>query len=59
MSLLKQNIIKKRRVNKLLKLELALDVGDDREYEIEVIKNSTVYAKAIEDQLSRLYYLIL
>lgn len=36
--------------------ELELDTEEDKKYEIEVIKHSAFYYKAIEGQLSRLYY---
>lgn len=43
----------------LLKFKLELDIGEDKGYKIEVMKNNTVYiTKAIRDQLLRLYYLI-
>lgn len=49
--LLEQNTIRKRRVDKLLELKLELDRRKDNKYEFEAIKNSAVYAKAIESQL--------
>lgn len=37
------------RVNKLLELELKLNIGENKEYEIETIKNNTIYNEAIKD----------
>lgn len=48
--LLKQNIIRKKRVNKLLKLELKFDIGENKKKEVVTIKNNVVYTKAIADQ---------
>ena len=60
MSLLKKNITRKRRVNKLLELEpeQKLDVKNDKKYKLKPICNSEVYAKEVAGQLPRLYYLI-
>lgn len=44
MSLLEQDIIKKKQVNKSLKLEPEHNVGDDIKYKVNAIKNSAVYA---------------
>lgn len=41
-----------------MKLELELDIREDKEYKIEAIKDNTVYAKATEGQLLGLYFLI-
>ncbi len=46
MSLLEQNTIKKRQVDKALsepEKDLKFEVGDNKEYKIEVIIDSTVY----------------
>lgn len=58
MSLLKQDIIKKGRVNKLLKLESELNIRENKEYKVETNKDSTIYTKAAEGQLPGLYYLV-
>lgn len=42
MSLLEQDTIKKRRVNKLLDLELKLDTRENNKYKIEEIKASAI-----------------
>lgn len=57
-SLLKQNLIKEMRVNKLLDLQLELGVRENKEYKVEIINDSFVYIKAAKDQLSGLYYLV-
>lgn len=49
MSLLEQDIIRKKQTNKFLELEL--NAEKDNKYEVEVIKNSTVYNKDIDDKL--------
>ena len=41
-----------------LEPEPELDAGDDKEYEVEAIKNSAVYAKEAEEHLPGLYYLV-
>lgn len=46
MSLLKQETTKNGQVHKFLKLKL--DIREDKKYEIEAIKNNTVYNKAAE-----------
>lgn len=59
MPLLKYDNITKKQVNKLLKYELKLDVEEDKEYKLEVIKNGTIYTtKAIKVLLLELYYLL-
>lgn len=58
MSLLEQDIISKKRVNKL-ELKLKLKVSKNKEYKVEVIKNNTLYInEAAGDQLPGLYYLV-
>lgn len=52
MSLLKQDTIWTGRVNKILKLKL--DKKEDKEYEIEIIRDSTIYNKVVEGQLPSL-----
>ena len=34
------------------------ELGNDKEYEVEAIQDSTIYAKKVDGHLSRLYYLI-
>lgn len=46
-SLLKQDIIRKRQVNKLLKLVSELDVKENKIYKVEIILNNIVYANKI------------
>ena len=55
MSLLEQDITKKRQVETVIKL----DEGNSKEYKVKVIYNSMVYASELEDHLSSLYYLVL
>ena len=56
MSLLEQNIIRKKRVdNNITELNA---VDDKNEYEIKAICDSTVYIKELANYLSRFYYLI-
>ena len=60
MSILEQNTIQKRQVNKLLKLESEqeLDVRDNKKYELDAICDGKIYAKENISQLSRLYYFV-
>lgn len=48
----------KEHFNELLELELELNAGKNKEYKIEIVKNSIIYNKAAEDQILGLYYLI-
>lgn len=59
MSLLEKNTIKKKQVDKNVK-QIDFDAGnnDDKEYEIETIKNSTVYTRKSVDHLPELYSLV-
>ena len=59
MSLLEQNTTRKKRVDeKTLQLELENN-NEGKEYEVEAIRDSVVYAKELESgQLPCLYYLI-
>ena len=58
-SLLEQDTTKKGRMNELFpEPEPEFDVGNNKKYEIEAIKDSAVYAKEAEGQLPGLYYLI-
>lgn len=54
MSLLKQNPIRKKRVNTLLKLKLEFNVRENKVYKIEIIKNNAVYTKTAKSQSPRL-----
>ena len=57
-SLLEQDTTKKERVDKRVK-ELEFEAGDIKEYQLETIQDSAVYASKLEsDQLPGLYYLI-
>ena len=58
MSLLKQDTIRKKLVNKLhkLKLEQEFNVGDDKKYKVKAIFNIKVYTKVTIDKLITLYY---
>ena len=59
MLLLEQNTTRKGRINKLFpELELEFDAGNNKEYKIEAIKDSAVYAKEAEEHLPGPYYLI-
>lgn len=58
MLLLKEDIIKKGRVNKSLKLELKLNIENNIEHKVEAIKDSAVYAIKTIGQLSGSYYLV-
>lgn len=60
MSLLKQDIVKKRQGNKLLKLKLKqeFDSENNKKYKVEIICNSEVYVKEAAGQLPGLYYLV-
>ena len=54
-SLLEQDIIKKRQVNDM---QLEFETGDNKEYKVDGIQDSAVYAKeSITSQLPELYYL--
>lgn len=56
-SLPEQNNTRKREVNKIIS-QLKLDKNNNKEYEIEAICNSKIYARKIEDHLPSLYYLV-
>ena len=45
MSLLEQNITRKKQVNKLLEIEAKLDIESDKKYKVEEICNCKIYAK--------------
>ena len=54
MSLLEQNITRKRQVE----ITIELDKGNSKDYKVEVICNSVVYVRELEGHLSSLYYLV-
>ena len=56
MLLLEQNTTKKEQINEFSVPKF--EVGDDKEYEMEAIRNSIVFAKKVDGHLSRLYYLV-
>ena len=58
MSLLEQDTTRKERVDKQVK-ELELEAGDSKEYEVDAIWDSAVYASESESgQQPVLYYLV-
>ena len=59
MSLLEQDITKKGWMNELFpEPELEFDIGDNKEYKVKVIIDSTIYVKEVKEQLPDLYYLV-
>ena len=54
MSLLKQDTTRKGREFLIPEFEL----GNNKEYEMEAIQDSAVYAKEVDKHLPRLYYLV-
>lgn len=59
MSLLKQDITKKRQVDEKVR-QINFEVGNNKEYKIEAIWNSMVYARESDlGYLPRIYYLVL
>ena len=59
MSLLEQNTTRKEWINELFpEPEPKFDAVNNKEYEVEAIINSVVYAKEAERYLPSLYYLI-
>ena len=59
MSLLEQNITNKGQMNRLFsKPEPKFNTGDNKEYKVEAIKDSAVYAKEAEGHLLGLNYLV-
>ena len=59
MLLLEQDITRKERMNELfLEPELEFDTGNNKEYKVEAIIDSTIYAQEIEEHLLGLYYLV-
>ena len=58
MSLIEQNTIRKGRADEIVPL-LKFEAGDSKEYEVEAIRDSTVYARESQsDHLPELYYLV-
>ena len=55
-SLLEQDTIKKRRINEFSVPKFEL--GDNKEYEVEAIRDSEFYAKKADGQLPGLYYMV-
>lgn len=45
--LLKQDITRQKQIIKLPKLRLELDIRENKEYEMEIIKNSVVYTNQV------------
>ena len=59
MLLLEQDITRKKWMNELFsEPEPKFDVGNNKKYKIEAIKNSIVYVKEVKKHLLRLYYLV-
>lgn len=57
MLLLEQNIIRRKQVNEFPEIEPELNVGKDKKYKVEAIKDSAVHTnKTIRGQLPELYY---
>ena len=62
MSLLKQDITKKKQVNKktLLESKKKFEVREDKKYKVKAIINSVMYGKKMaNNQIPDLYYLVL
>ena len=57
MSLLEQDTTRKERVDKKM-TELDFEAGNSKKYKVEVIRNSAVYVRELEDHLPGLYYLV-
>ena len=58
-SLLEQDTTKKEQINKFAEvLEFEFEPGDDKEYKVEAIQDSTVYTKEVDGHLLELYYLV-
>lgn len=58
MLMLEQDIIWKELIDKKIR-QLDFDISNDKEYKVEVIWDSAVYAKKSKsDHLLRLYYII-
>lgn len=57
--LLKQDITRRKQVDKLSELKRELEAGNNKKYEVKIIIDSAVYDKKANNQLPGLYYLIL
>ena len=55
-SLLEQDTTRKGRMNEFSASEF--EPGDDKEYKVEAIRDSAVYAKETDGHLPRLYYFV-
>ncbi len=58
MSLFEYDTIKKWQVNKMRSRQKFKSDGNGKEYKVEAICNSVVYAKELEGHLPGLYYLV-
>ena len=59
MSILEQDTTRKGRINELFpEPEPEFDTGNNKEYEVEAIKDSAIYAKEAKGHLPSLYYLV-
>lgn len=58
MSLLKQDIVRKKNIDKNNATELDASQNEIRKYKVGPIWDSTVYIKKLADYLSKVYYLI-
>ena len=57
--MLEKDTTRKEQINKLFpELKPEFDADDNKEYEVEAIIDSTVYAKEAERHLPGLYYLV-
>ena len=56
-SLLEQDTTKKGWVNNM-QLNFEFETGNNKEYEIDGIRDNTVYARELAGQLLELYYLV-
>ena len=57
--MLEQDNTRKERMNNLFpKPELEFDAGNNKEYKVEAIIDSAIYAKKAERHLESLYYLV-
>ena len=58
-SLLKQKTSKKEQINELFpESEQEFDIGNNKKYKVEAIKESNIYAKKTKEYLPGLYYLV-
>ena len=59
MSLLKQDITRKKQVNNALPKPKKFEIRDNKKYEIKAIINNTVYGKEANNQMPGFYSFIL